>query len=317
MKILITGAYGNLGLMCIEQALAMGYQIKCFDLLNSANEKKAHEYAGRVETVLGDIRDSSLLQSLVEGVDAIIHNASILPPLTDTQPALAQAVNVDACKALIDFAIKTVTKPVFIFPSSVTVFGQQKGEYSVKSASDPIEATDNYTSHKIQIEEYLKASDLPWIVLRVGVSVDARTLATDKATFKKLLDVKADNPMEYVHPKDVALAMCKAASVPEAVGKVLLIGGGSSCQITQREFLSTAFNQLGLAFPASLHGQESFYTHWMDTTESQQILQFQQHDFTAYQQELADKLHFLKILLWPLRWLANPVLLLALKYIKK
>lgn len=82
MKVLITGAHGNLGLMCVEQALAMGYQIKCFDLQTPANQKKADEYAGRVENVLGDMRDNSMLQLLVDGVDAIIHNASLLPPMT-------------------------------------------------------------------------------------------------------------------------------------------------------------------------------------------------------------------------------------------
>ncbi|NRB40095.1 MAG: NAD(P)-dependent oxidoreductase [Pseudomonadales bacterium] len=317
MKILITGAYGNLGLMCVEQALALGYKIKCFDLKTAANQKLADEYAGQVETVLGDLRDADLLKTLVDDVDAIIHNASLLPPLTETQSELAQAVNVDACKVLIDLAEASPLKPVFIFPSSVTVFGLPQGKYKVKTAYDSVEATDNYTRHKLEIESYLLASELPWVVLRVGVSVDARTLATDRATFKKLLSIKADNPLEYVHPKDVALAMCKAASTPAAVGKVLLLGGGASCQVTQREFLSTAFNQLGLNFPPSLHGKEAFYTHWMDTAESQKILQYQQHDFSAYQQELGDKLRYIRLFLWPLRWLSNPLLLLILRQIKK
>lgn len=142
-------------------------------------------------------------------------------------------MNVDACKVLIDVAQRSSLRPVFIFPSSVTVFGLQIGKYKVKTVSGAVEPIDNYTTHKIEIESYLQASNLPWVVLRGGVSVFARTLATDKATFKKLLSVKADNPLEYVHPNDVAYAMCRAASTREAVGKVLLIGGGASCQVTQ------------------------------------------------------------------------------------
>jgi nucleoside-diphosphate-sugar epimerase len=146
------------------------------------------------------------------------------------------------------------------------------------------------------------------VVLRVGVSVDARTLATDRATFSKLLAVKADNPLEYVHPKDVALAMCQAVQKPGAANKVLLIGGGPSCQITQRKFMSAAFEALGLSLPESVHGQAAFYTHWMDTRESQEILHFQQHDFSGYQAEMRERLKLIRALLWPLRWLLQPLL---------
>ncbi|NRB42717.1 MAG: hypothetical protein HRU20_30315 [Pseudomonadales bacterium] len=38
------------------------------------------------------------------------------------------------------------------------------------------------------------------------------------------------------------------AKWPMTVRKVLLLGGGASCQITQREFLNIAFNQIGLNF---------------------------------------------------------------------
>ena len=255
------------------------------------------------------------METIVSNVDAIIHNASVLPPVTDNLPELAREINIDACEKLIQVAERSAKKPVFVFPSSVTVFGQPTSQPSQKHASDPVDATDNYTQHKVAIEQYLKASSIPWVVLRVGVSVDARTLATDRKTFKKLLNVKADNPLEYVHPKDVALAMCKAIDNQEAIGKVLLIGGGPSCQVSQREFISTAFNSLGLHLPFSVHGQESFYTHWMDTTESQRLLQFQQHDFNTYIEEMNATLKPLKYLLFPFRWLINRALPSVLKMI--
>lgn len=314
MKVLITGAFGNLGLMCVHQALALGYEVKCFDLKTDKNAKQAAQFPS-ITTIFGDIRDPSVLEAIVEGVDAIIHNASVLPPVTDNNPELARQINVESCEKLIQVAQRSSKKPVFVFPSSVTVFAQPESSCSLKNASDPIAATDNYTQHKIDIECYLKATSLPWVILRVGVSVDARTLATDRKTFKKLLNVKASNPLEYVHPKDVALAMCKAVNNKQAIGKVLLIGGGASCQISQRQFLSTAFHSLGLQLPLTAHGGESFYTHWMDTTESQNILQYQQHDFSAYTTEMDKTLLPLKIILFPFRWLINLALPSVLKAI--
>ena len=305
MRVLITGAFGNLGLMCVDQALDMGFHVVCFDLDTAANRKLAQAYVGKIEACFGDIRDERLIAHLVDGVDAIIHNASVLPPITEDSPKLAREINVDACKGLIDQAMKQQRQPVFIFPSSVTVFGMPDRVDVRKTAEDPVHPTDNYTHHKLEIENYLQENSLPFVVLRVGVSVDARTIATDRATFKKLLSVRADNPVEYVHPKDVAYAMCKAVSATEVSRQVLLIGGGPDCQLSQRQFLSAAFNSLGLKLPSSVHGENAFYTHWMDTEFAQMHLQYQRHSFNDYVKEMDARLGVIRRLLWPLRPLLN------------
>jgi len=313
VKVLITGAFGNLGLMCVEQALSMGHRIVCFDLDTRANRRTADSYADRVDAVFGDLRNASLVHDAVEGVDAILHNASVLPPVTEDSPGLAHEINVTACKELIAAAEASPRKPVFVFPSSVTVFGVAQVGEAPRTSTDPVHPTDNYTRHKIAIEEALEAASIPWVVLRVGVSVDARTLSTDRDTFRQLLAVRPDNPFEYVHPKDVALAMCRVASSPEARNRTLLVGGGPSCQITQRDFLGTAFDALGIPLPVSCHGREPYYTHWMDTTESQALLQFQRHDFADYREEMGARLRPVRIGLWPLRWLARLLLPMMLR----
>lgn len=309
MKILITGAFGNLGLMCVNQALAMGYRVRCFDLDTARNRTQALQFGDNIEVIFGNMLDNSCLQTVVAGVDAIIHNAALLPPLTDSHPELGDAINIKACQQLIAIASQQDKKPVFVYPSSVTVFAFPAADAAVvRHVSDAVVGSDNYTRQKITIESSLQNSTLPWVILRVGVSVDARTLKTDRTTFKRLLSVQANNPLEYVHPKDVALAMCRAAETKAACGKILLLGGGKNCQITQREFLQVAFQSLGLQLPVSVHGNERFYTHWMDTTESQALLQFQQHTFADYKTEMAARLNILRIILWPLRWLINPLL---------
>ena len=312
MTILVTGAFGNLGLMCVKQALNMGFKVRCFDVNTPATNALAQDfsdfYPEHIQVVLGDIRDEPLLDNLVYEVDAIIHNASLLPPLTDTKPELAKTINVDACKKLIAAAERQPTPPVFVFPSSVTVFGLPPGPARVRTAGDPISATDNYTRHKIEIEQALQDSKLPWVIARVGVSVDARTLKTDLNTFATLVATQADNPLHYVHPKDVALAMCNACTTPAAHRKILLLGGDESCKVTQRTFITTAFRALDLKFPLEAHGTRRYYTHWMDTSESEAILHFQQHPFSAYEDDMNAKLKPVRIVLWPLRWLVNPIL---------
>ncbi len=312
MRVLITGAFGNLGLMCVEQALALGWSLRCFDVDTPANRRLARRHSERdprrVEVILGDILDGALLPRLVAGVDAILHNAALLPPRTETMAAQAERINVDACRGLIALAQAQPEPPVFVFPSSVTVFGLVAGPPRARRAEDPVSASDNYTRHKIAIERTLRGSSLPWVILRVGVAVDARTLRTDRATFLRLLRTRADNPIEYVHPKDVAYAMCRAATVTEARGKVLLLGGGASSQIEHHRFMATAFRSLGLRLPAAVFGDQAFYTHWMDTAESQALLGFQHRDFSVYEREMAERMIVARVLLWPLRWLVNPIL---------
>ena len=44
MKLLITGAFGNLGLMCVKQALELGYSLRCFDIETSATRKLSKQF---------------------------------------------------------------------------------------------------------------------------------------------------------------------------------------------------------------------------------------------------------------------------------
>lgn len=311
--VLITGALGNLGLMCVQQALQQGYKVRGLDLDSANNRKLAATLSHEVEILFGDINDESLLEKAIQGVDAIIHNVSLLPPMTETQPELAYKINVTATQRLIALAERQDTPPLLVYPSSFTVFAEKSNKFHIYTPEDEVKSSDNYTGHKLIIENALKQSCLPWVIVRIGVSVDARTLKTDKATFAKLLKVKADNPMEYVHPKDVALAMCNAVKAKEAQGKVLLLGGGKDCQITQHDFLSIAFSAFGLKLDKSVHGDDYFYTHWLDTTESQRILQFQQHTIEEYRQEMMDKVKTIRLFVKPLSFFINPILPAVLK----
>lgn len=313
MQVLITGAFGNLGAMCIDQALAMGFKVKCFDLKTPANLKAAKAYKGKVETVFGDISDSASLAPLLSNVDAIIHNASVLPPFTENKPKLAWKINVGGVENLIKAAQQHNPKLHFIFPSSVTVYGTPSQNETPRTISDPVTATDHYTQQKLACESLLKESGLAWTIMRVGVSVDARTLTTDWKTFKQLLNVTPNNPLEYVHPKDVARAMCRAVEHSDSIEKVLLIGGGESCQITQFQFLNAALHACGLSLNDNWLGKNTFYTHWMDTTESQSILQYQRYGFSYYQRELDYTLRFARLYLTPIRPLANWALKILIK----
>ncbi len=309
MNILITGALGNLGLMCIEEALKQEHDIIAIDIDTPKNRRRAKKLKGNVSIQFADIYLIDNMEYLLDNVDAIIHLAALLPPATELFPELSGRVNVGATEKIIETAQKLPSPPVFIYPSSVTVFGLPKRPYRVKSAYDQVLATDNYTRQKLKVENTLKQSTLPFVICRVGVSVDSRTLAADPKTLNQLLDTAADNPLEYVHPKDTAKALVNAVKVPEAQGKTLLIGGGTTCQITHHAFLKAALAAAGLQLTEEAHGDAAFYSHWMDTSEAEDLLHFQSITFADYKQEMMHKLRLVRFFIKPMSHLVSPVLL--------
>ncbi len=63
-------------------------------------------------------------------------------------------------------------------------------------------------------------------------------------------------------------------------GNTYLIGGGERCQIYQREIIRKPLEALGIGMlPDRAFGTEPFHTDWLDTTESQRVLQYQRHTF--------------------------------------
>lgn len=298
--VLVTGAFGNLGQMVLAELKRHDFRVLALDLDNPTNRTVAARIEKLYdELVWGDLRTVDF-KPLLQGCIAVIHLAAVLPPVTDRAPELAHDINVKATLRLIADIENRIKQPLLIYPSSVTVFGFPEPATTLMRADDSVAPSDNYTHHKIEVEQALAESKIPWSVLRVGVSVDARTLSADLSMMRKLFAVSPDNPLHYVHPCDVALAMVNAINNPRALNKILLLGGGEDCRVTQHQFLSAALNAMGITLPRDMLGSDRYYTSWMDTTESQDILQFQQHGFADYQADLRQRLRWPRLVMRPL-----------------
>ena len=74
MRILLTGAAGNIGRYTATALIAAGHHVKSTDRVLPTTEVKTSSL------IVGDLRDRQFVKSLVEDVDAVIHLAAIPSP---------------------------------------------------------------------------------------------------------------------------------------------------------------------------------------------------------------------------------------------
>lgn len=235
----------------------------------------------------------------VAGMNAVIHNAAIIPPMTDRNLTLSEKVNIGGTQNIITAIQQSPLKPLLVFPSSISVHGfHLPGSPFPKKITDPLHGEDNYASHKITCEQLIKESGIDAVVVRIGACMEGRNEVntTDaKDMMKMMFDVAPMVRIEYVHPKDVATAMANAINNPAALGKTFFLGGGKSCQCYWSEFNSFFLDSMGCKpFPNNAFGTQGYYTDWMDTEESQRVLKFQHHTLEDYKSELAKKMKWIK-----------------------
>ena len=283
MKILLTGAFGNLGLMTLEELLRQGHQVRCFVSRRPVHRRTARRFAGSIELVQGDLRQPADLAQAVQDQDAIIHLAYLLPPQSEDQPDLARAINVDGTRNVLDAARSVPTPPRFFFASSFDVFGRTQDQPHPRTLRDPVQATDHYSSHKLACEEMVKTSGLPWTIFRFA---DIPPLGL-RSPHPIMFSIPLANRTEVIHPADAGLAVANAMTCEEVWGTVQLIGGGPRCQLLYRDYLGRMLDMMGIGMlPERAFGTEPYCTDWLDTTESQRLLAYQRYSFDDIMQQL-------------------------------
>jgi nucleoside-diphosphate-sugar epimerase len=289
MRVLVTGAFGRLGQEVLRRLSKEAHTAIAFDVPSRRNRRVARRFEGKVQTVWGDIRLPADVDPCVADCDAIIHDAGVLAPASEKNPEFARAVNVEGTKNLLE-AMRNIDKPpIIVFASSLSVCGPRAPGGPPLTAADPAIGTDHYTSHKAECERLLQESLLPYVICRIGVSVGVNTAAGDLSpdVFRMLFSIDPKTRLEWVHPEDVALAQVRAIETPEALGKILMIGGGEGCRLTFGDFYGAMFDARGVGrFPREAYGTGAYYCDWLDTDESQAILRYQRYRFADLVEQL-------------------------------
>lgn len=315
MNILVTGGFGNLGTVVVNECLNRGHKVSIFEVQTRRTEKLAHKYTIRnVKVWLGDLRKIDDIENAVAEQDAVIHLAAILPPISDANPELCKKVNIEGTTNLVNAMLKTAPRPTLVAVSSASVMGPTQNQTPPVRPNAPLNPTDTYSRSKAEAEAVVTASGLQYCILRLA-AVMPSTLNTSMFNMIKIIyDMPLAARCEIILDIDAAYALASAAEnlaeSGEIAGNKGFIAGGKKqgCQIRIRDMLIGVFKPLGLPLPnESLFSPDlnSYYLDWYDTEEIQSILGYQRHSIAQWQEIMQKKPRLIR----PFIFLFRPIVM--------
>lgn len=289
MKVLLTGALGNVGEYALAALLAEGYEVVAFELASATTRRLAQKLDPRVHVCWGDITDPSSIGAALAGVQAVVHLAGIVPPVVARAPALARRVNVDGTASLLALMEASPTAKRLVFASSQGVFGEVQAREPPILDDAPTSPSDEYGRQKVECERMIRSSALHWTILRLAGAVPTRLLGSQHDP-RVGFELSARARIEFIHPADAGVAFARAVSCEQAVGRTLNIGGGTSCQMIVHDFYSDLLGGLGIGpIPAEafVHAEvPRCLSDWLDTTESQRLFRYQTRGLPELKRDL-------------------------------
>ncbi len=243
MAVLITGGAGFIGAALAERFLGQGYEVLAFDATDP-REAVSRRWGGRVDFVKGDIRDRTLIASLVERSgrkDPVVHLAAMLTAGCDRDPEAAMAVNVGGCFNVLEAAREHGLRPVVI-ASTIGVYGRGLPQPIVENMAT--EPDGWYGLTKIMCEQlgllYSRRHGLDFRATRFAAVTGAGRVAVGSASlFTSLIperaalgqpydiEVSEDTSYPVVYLKDAVEALYRLATAEKAPRRIYNVASGN------------------------------------------------------------------------------------------
>jgi len=261
--VLVTGGAGFIGSHLVERLLDTGAAVRILDNLSTgslhnlqgaahrvrthADSSRGIPNGGRLEVVIGDIRDGALVRKATRSVDAVFHLAAVpSTALGDRMsPSELETVNVQGTLNVLQAA---VTEGVgrLIFASSASVYGTPE---SVPVFEDcPPKPESLFAASKLAAEMYCRTYStihkLEVVTLRYFTVYGPRQVsATDGALIPELIEALRQHPTalardrateeDLTYVDDAVEATWAAAAAPQAAGHSINIGSGRMASVLE------------------------------------------------------------------------------------
>lgn len=290
-RILITGGTGQIASHVIDQLIAeRPKEIIAFDKnLSSFEENRSPELDYKSVTLLkGDITHVDEVREALNGVDFVVHTASLLTRETLVNLRGALEVNICGTFNLLEGCVASRVKKL-IYSSSVSVYGEPV--INPMTEEHPFNTNTMYGAGKVSSELFLrifkKTMGLEYIALRYAVVYGSRQHSRGNRTlfipesFSRIEQglppmIHEDNSQsyDYVYVEDVARANVLALKSP-ITGKSFNIGTGVATTVRDivRMIIDISGTSLEPVYAPQMArpGLESFT---VDVTTAENVLGF-------------------------------------------
>jgi nucleoside-diphosphate-sugar epimerase len=283
MRVLITGAAGHFGPVVCEAFLRDAADVRVL-----LHRTKIKGLGTRVEAMWGDITQPDSVRRAVEGVDAVVHLAAMVEPMTEQDPELASRINVGGTRTIVELVKERGISIPFVYISSAAVFGPTPDATEcLHPDRDPCNPVSVYARTKVEAEDLIRESGIDHVILRLA-PVPYRKISLNDMKAQMFI-VPLENRIEFCHPDDATLAIVNSVKYFDRVkNRTLMISGGPSQRMLYKDLVSASLRTFGLPLPPRhKFAQEPFALDWYDTSDSQTLLDYQNKTLDDYSRDLA------------------------------
>lgn len=244
MKILVTGGNGFIGSHLVDRLLTKGYSVTVID----HNNRRFEALPPGVKFLQGDLKDESLLETALKGIDLVyhfawttIHESSNKDPVADAQSNLVSSIRlIQACN-------RVRTRRLVFLSSGGTVYGMPR-QLPLKEC-DPQYPISSYGILKLAVEKYLHLYNhlhgFDFVVLRPSVPYGPRQDPSRRqgAVAVFLYRVSKGLPVyiwgdgtvtrDYFYVSDLVDGMLSAAECQLGEERVFNLGGGAEISLNK------------------------------------------------------------------------------------
>jgi UDP-glucose 4-epimerase len=244
----VTGGAGFIGSHLVDRLLSEGWQVRLLDDFSSGRESNIAHLNGKVELLRGDLRDRSLIENALVGVDVVFHQGAVPSvPRSVAEPERTHDVNVNGTLGLLEVARSAGVRRL-VFASSSSAYGDTPELPKVETMPPcPLSpyALQKYTGERY-CQLYHRLYGFETVALRYFnvygprqnpeseyAAVIPRFASACLANQAPVVFGDGEQTRDFTFVADAVSANLLAAEAPGAPGEVINVAGGRRVSLNQ------------------------------------------------------------------------------------